>query len=188
LNLTERAKHTHVILLHHPILNKNGEVVTTAVTNLDIHDISRASKTYGLTSYHIVTPIFLQRKLVNKIIGHWKDGWGATHNPNRAEAFLMTNVDETLEDAIQSITEVEGEPPLIVATSARDMEGNSFSYKELRESEKPIVLIFGTGWGIAPEGEKSVDGFLPPIKGPVDYNHLSVRSAVSITLDRFLGA
>ncbi len=33
----------------------------------------------------------------------------------------------------------------------------------------------------------NADFFLEPIKGPSDYNHLSVRSAVAIVLDRLLG-
>ncbi|MCP4687771.1 MAG: RNA methyltransferase, partial [Desulfobacterales bacterium] len=32
----------HLALLHYPVVNKNGEPVASAVTNLDLHDISRA--------------------------------------------------------------------------------------------------------------------------------------------------
>lgn len=187
MTLLDRARKTHIILLHYPILNRNGDVVTTAVTNLDIHDISRAARSYGVQSYHIVTPIKLQRELVQKIIGHWQEGWGKTHNPNRAEAFTTTGINESLDEAVAAITEMEGEPPLLVATSARDISSKRFSFSGLREDTRPVALVFGTGWGIAPEAESRFDGFLPPVRGPVPYNHLSVRSAVSIILDRFLG-
>ncbi len=187
MTLLQRARRTHVLLLHYPILNRNGEVVTTAVTNLDIHDISRASRTYGVAGYHIVTPIKLQRELVEKIVRHWQEGWGATHNPKRSEAFTLTTTQESLDAAIAAITMQEGERPLLVATSAREVEQRMFTYKELRHSPKPVALIFGTGWGIAPQVAPRFDGFLPPIQGPVPYNHLSVRSAVSIILDRYLG-
>ncbi len=183
----DRARHSHVILLHYPILNRKGEVVTTAVTNLDIHDISRACATYGISSYHIVTPIKLQQDLVRKILGHWKEGWGKTNNPVRAEAFVTTHIASSLEEAASSIAAMEGTPPLLVGTSARTMDIGAFSFADLRENDRPVALVFGTGWGIAPQAKSAFDGFLPPVRGPVEYNHLSVRSAVSIVLDRYLG-
>ena len=39
---------TWVALAHHPVLDKDGRIVTTAVTNLDVHDIARAARTFGL--------------------------------------------------------------------------------------------------------------------------------------------
>ncbi len=35
----------YVALLHHPVLDKNGLVVTTALTTMDIHDIARSART-----------------------------------------------------------------------------------------------------------------------------------------------
>lgn len=36
-------------LVHYPIYNKNMQVIATAVTNFDIHDISRTARTYDVT-------------------------------------------------------------------------------------------------------------------------------------------
>jgi hypothetical protein len=44
-------------LVHHPIKNKRGDVVTTSVTNLDIHDIARSARTFGFDGYYIITPV-----------------------------------------------------------------------------------------------------------------------------------
>jgi hypothetical protein len=188
MDIKTRASRTHILLLHYPVLNRKKEIVTTSVTNLDIHDISRLAKSYGIGSYQIVTPISLQQELVNKVIEHWTKGWGAKNNHKRSQAFEQTLVANSLEKALEYIEMLEGEKPLLVATSAQDVpSGEKISYKELLENEKPLVFMFGTGWGMAPELLNKADYILPPVKGPVEYNHLSVRSAVSIIIDRFLG-
>ena len=53
-------------------------------------------------------------------------------------------------------------------------------------TDRPIYLIFGTGWGLTEEMVKSCDYILEPVWGRGDFNHLSVRSAASIILDRLL--
>jgi hypothetical protein len=52
---------------------------------------------------------------------------------------------------------------------------------------EPCLLIFGTAWGLSPALLETADFVLAPIEGPTDYNHLSVRSAAAIILDRLLG-
>jgi tRNA (guanine37-N1)-methyltransferase len=49
------------------------------------------------------------------------------------------------------------------------------------------VFIFGTGSGLHEEALSRSSVVMRPISGGGDYNHLSVRSAVSIVLDRFFG-
>jgi hypothetical protein len=48
------------------------------------------------------------------------------------------------------------------------------------------LLLFGTGWGLADEVLEAADALLPPLAGPSGYNHLSVRAAAAIVLDRLL--
>ncbi|MBU1219876.1 RNA methyltransferase [Myxococcota bacterium] len=188
MDLKEKASHTHVLLMHYPVLNRNGETVTTAVTNLDIHDISRACRTYGIGNYFIVTPIKLQRELVENVIEHWTRGWGASYNERRAQAFDTTAVAPNIADCLAKIREIENDEPLIVATSARSLSNAPMmTYEEAVLDKRPLVLMFGTGWGMAPELMNMARAVLPPIKGPSEYNHLSVRSAVSIVLDRLFG-
>ncbi|MRR35929.1 RNA methyltransferase, partial [bacterium] len=66
----------YIALLHHPVLDRGGRVITSAVTNADIHDIARSAKTYGVKRFFIVTPIADQADLVRAIIGHWTHGAG----------------------------------------------------------------------------------------------------------------
>lgn len=179
-----------VALVHYPVYNKNSEVVATSVTNFDIHDISRTSKTYGVEGYYIVTPVDAQQELTGRIIGYWQDGFGGSYNPDREEAFKTTYIVESIEKTIEDIEEKTGKKPKIVTTSAKIFP-NSISYKDLSEKifsdDEVYLLLFGTGYGLIEEVMDMSAHILEPIRGEAIYNHLSVRSAVSIILDRLLG-
>lgn len=54
----------------------------------------------------------------------------------------------------------------------------------LNEPGAPLVLVLGTGWGLVEEILEKADVILEPIRGMGDYNHLSVRAAAAIMLDR----
>lgn len=179
-----------VALLHHPVLNKTGDTIGSAVTNLDLHDISRAARTYGVGDYYVATPYEDQRQLIDEITGHWQNGHGAVANPSRKEALSIVRPADGLDAIIDDMHKRWGTKPLTVATSARAHD-NEISYNKLRthiyEDWSPVLLLFGTAHGLTPELMMEVDSVLPPIGLNRDYNHLSVRSAVSIILDRLLG-
>ncbi|MCK5071200.1 MAG: RNA methyltransferase [Desulfocapsa sp.] len=178
-----------IVLVHHPVVNKIGETIGSAVTNLDIHDIARAGKTYGVDSYYIVTPYEDQQKLVTEILEHWNSGHGATYNPARKEALELVILADSLERVIEMVTEKRGHKPLLLTTSAR-LQEKTLSYKDARtklDAKEATLLLFGTAHGLAPEVMEMTDFCLPPVGAGTDYNHLSVRSAVSIILDRLLG-
>ena len=180
----------YLALVHHPVYNKHLEVVTTSVTNLDIHDIARSSRTYGIKNYYIVHPSSTMKQLINKVLNFWQEGYGASYNPDRKEAFRIVKLVDCLEDVLLDIEKIEGKKPLTVSTDAR-LYPNTVSYnflrKKIKEDENPYLLLFGTGWGLTREVMESTTYILEPIYGPTDYNHLSVRSAVAIILDRLLG-
>lgn len=180
----------NIALIHHPVMNKRDEVIGSAVTNLDIHDIARAAKTYGVANYFITTPYKDQQQLVRELLAHWQTGHGATYNPARKEALDIVELADSLEMVIERLTEQYGMRPLIVATSAI-LRDNTVSYVEIGQriaQGDPVLLLFGTAHGLAPEILQKTDATLPPIKGGTQYNHLSVRSAASIIIDRLLGA
>jgi len=62
-----------------------------------------------------------------------------------------------------------------------------FVRKLLHCGDKPLLLLFGTGFGMEQETMNSFDYVLEPVYGPCDYNHLCVRSAAAIILDRLAG-
>jgi hypothetical protein len=178
-----------IALIHYPVINKTGETIGSAVTNLDLHDIARAARTFGVDHYYIVTPYSDQQALVQEILDHWQTGYGATYNPARKSALDRVKITESLAAVINLITEQRDQKPLILTTSAR-VQKNSISYRETRRriaTGEPILLLFGTAHGLAPELSETADYTLPPIESTTGYNHLSVRSAVSIILDRLLG-
>ncbi|HLB40542.1 MAG TPA: RNA methyltransferase, partial [Candidatus Babeliales bacterium] len=51
----------------------------------------------------------------------------------------------------------------------------------------PVLLLFGTAHGLSPALVAQSDFLLAPVAGFSDFNHLSVRSAAAIVLDRWLG-
>ncbi|MBW6520004.1 MAG: RNA methyltransferase [Desulfoarculaceae bacterium] len=185
----ERQRNIDIALIHYPVISKTGETIGSAVTNLDLHDIARAARTFGVDNYYIVTPYSDQHILVHEILDHWQTGYGAKYNPARKSALDQVRVASSLEETIALVTEQRGRRPLILTTSAR-VQKNSISYRESRErlaTGEPMLLLFGTAHGLAPEVNETADHTLPPIESTTGYNHLSVRSAVSIILDRLLG-
>ena len=178
----------HLALVHYPVYNKVGEVVTSSVTTLDIHDISRVARTYAISSFSVVTPLKTQRHLVERLIDHWMTGYGAEYNPTRKEALLVTRVMSNLTETILGLTEKYGKRPIVVATCAKKFP-TSVGFHKLREEIKkgePILLIFGTGWGLEKSTLKEADYVLDPVQGVGDYNHLPVRAAIAIILDRLI--
>ena len=188
--MSKGKRSLHIALVHHPVVNKKREIIGSAVTNLDIHDIARTARTYGVGSYFISTPYEDQHRLVNELLEHWESGYGATYNPARKEALARVRPVFSVDEAVSSLTKEYGRQPLLVTTSALE-QVNTIGYAELRKKineKEPVLLLFGTAHGLAQEILEQCEYSLPPIKGGTDYNHLSVRSAASIIIDRLLGS
>ncbi|MEK6680685.1 MAG: RNA methyltransferase [Nitrospirota bacterium] len=186
---SEKKANLYIALLHYPIYNKNKKLVTTAVTSFDIHDIARLARTYDIPKFYIVTPIESQRLLTERIITHWTEGFGAGYNPTRGEALKIVSVVPDLKAVKGDIAKKEGSRPKIVVTDARIFKGAidySVLRKRIRKGRTSYLVLFGTGWGISKRLINSADYILKPIRGGAGYNHLSVRSAVSIIIDRLL--
>jgi len=170
-------------------LNKKGDVVASAVTNLDIHDIARLGRTYGLKHYYIVTPLEDQKKLVLKIVEHWTKYKGGEVNPDRKEALSIVKIKDQLDDVVKDISAEDKE--LCIVTTTASAENSAVSFYDMRKKidtdNKHYLFLFGTAWGLSDEVLKRSDYVLESIEGGGDYNHLSVRSAVSIIIDRLLG-
>ncbi len=193
--LDERKKapfRLYVALLHYPVYNKKKQVVSTSLTNLDLHDIARASATFGVSGYYIVQPMEGQRQMMQELIDHWQQGFGAIYNPDRMQALSLVHLMPYLEDVLTHLKEENRQTLKIIATSACYEQGmEAISYREMRKVMEDTggnyLLLLGTGWGLAKEIIRDADFCLRPIYGKGDYNHLSVRSAASIILDRLLG-
>lgn len=181
------AGNCFLALVHAPVLNKFGQSGAVSLTNLDIHDIARCSRTYGLGGYFVCTPLQDQQHLAVRLLDHWLSGPGAAANPDRGEALELVHVVDGLEQAVDAVAERCGKRPVLVATSAQG--AGSMTYPQARDllEDQPVLLVLGTGYGLAPEVLGQCAGTLRPVRCFSDYNHLSVRAAAAIILDRILG-
>ncbi|PKN11471.1 MAG: hypothetical protein CVU69_12365 [Deltaproteobacteria bacterium HGW-Deltaproteobacteria-4] len=173
-----------VALVHYPVLNRCNEVVASAVTNLDLHDIARTCRTFGVGRFFVVTPVKEQQKVVEQILEHWLHGYGSTHNPDRCSAFQLLETVTDLETARERWSKKHSRPARIIVTSAKSPQGLNGQDCQRLLIEEPLLLVLGTGSGLAPEIiERSFETF-QSIQGVADYNHLPVRAAAAIILDR----
>lgn len=186
LDRTRAGRNLFVALVHYPVENKSGQTITTSLTNLDLHDIARVSCTYGLGGYFVCTPVADQQELARTLIGHWREGYGLKANPDRGAALGRVRVVGLLEDAIAEITDRTGRRPKVVASSAK---AGNMTYAQVAGwlEEDAVLLVLGTGHGLRREVLAGADGMLRAIRFMDRYNHLSVRSAASIMVDRLLG-
>jgi hypothetical protein len=180
----------YIALVHYPVLDRTGRVITSAITSLDIHDLARSARTYDVRSFFVIHPIPEQRDFAQRVIEHWSEYPGREFDSRRREALDLVEVIDNLDMALDAVFAQSGEPPLIAATSARSIGSSVYSKIRTRlevSGGPPILLLFGTGFGLAPAILERADIVLAPVYGPGNYNHLSVRAAAAIILDRLKG-
>ncbi len=182
--------HCYISVIHYPALNKNKKWVITSFTTLDFHDIARPARTYELGGYYIVQPLEAQQYVIKEQIKYWLEGFGSKFNPRRKEAGKLVKVVSSITDMIEDIKNRTGKTPKLIGTSAKKYP-QTVSYSEmrniLRDKNNVFLIMLGTGWGMPEELVRSCDYILEPILGPGEYNHLSVRNASAIILDRLFG-
>lgn len=175
----------YIALVHYPVLNKKGETVTTSITNLDVHDIARMAKTIGIKEYYLISPIKEQIALLERITSHWKK-YEKLKTTDRANALSSVYGISSLEILVDRLKKQTNKDLVIVSTSAKSYE-NNLKIKDFAKklsTNKAYLLLFGTGWGLDNTIIQQSDIVLEPIEYKTGFNHLSVRSAVSIILDR----
>lgn len=210
----DQIPHHYVALMHTGVMGRDGTVGTTSVTSLDMHDIARSACTYGVERYFIVTPLEDQQKIVQTMLDFWKSDWAVAYNPSRHEAVERVRLAADLQSVIQDIESREGVAPVVIATSAREILHKQSSQAQGEQSpdqvhavgaekvpavityhdqetvwqcKRPVLILLGTGGGLAADTIKQADFVLVPVQGLTDFNHLSVRSAAAVILDRWLG-
>lgn len=180
----------YIGLVHYPVYNKNKDIIASAITNFDLHDLSRLAKTFGVKRFFVITPLEDQQELAGRILRHWTSGYGARYNRFRKEAIELISISPSIEKGVEEIAAVEEETPLLIATDASKKTGRILTYPgaiEILDTERAVFLLFGTAWGLHEEIIRKADFMLEPIGSEDDYNHLSVRTAAGIILDRLAG-
>jgi hypothetical protein len=186
------AAPVYAALVHHPVRARDGSVMTSAVTNVDVHDLARSARTYGLAGYFVISPIDAQRVVTERILEHWRTGAGIRRVPERSEALSRTHAVASLEAASQHIEMATGQMPMWVVTEARPVGREIISYaaarEQLAQATRPSLILFGTAHGLHADVIAKADVVIEPIAGVDAYNHLSVRAAAAITFDRLFGS
>jgi hypothetical protein len=175
-----------IALVHYPVVDRRGDVVTSAVTNLDIHDLARLATTYNISRYYLVTPAREQQLLVSRIASHWQEGAGASYNPDRCQALDNLRVVSSFDEALTDWRTLAGTEARAVLTGAGHRDGLDYQSARSLAEQTPLLLVFGTGHGLAPEMYVTDRPCLEPVRQG-SYNHLSVRTAAAIVLDRLIG-
>lgn len=178
-------------LLHYPVLLEGKKCGASSLTNLDIHDIARISRSYGMGPFYVVTPLEDQLRLLQAILRHWQAAEGPARK-DRSRALSLVRGVRSLEDAMEQAAARSGTTPRLVATSAAWPEKKRAAPPLTPAAvrgwlrEGPVLLCLGTARGLAPEVLARCDGRMRPLRFLGD-NHLSVRSAAAILADRILG-
>lgn len=172
----------YIALLHWPCIDKNGKEIATAITNLDLHDLARVCLTYGVNTLYIVHPYQVQLDFAKTIMNHWLKGFGGVYNPVRKKAFEIIEL-------VKDIKEIKQRTGACMIGTSASMTKDSLSWGDVKNlsANRDVCLVFGTGWGMSPSIISEFDAMVQPIEGAGEYNHLSVRSAVSISIDRIIG-
>ncbi len=172
------ASNLSVAIVHHPCLNKNGAEICATVSEYDVFDASRLSLAYPLRHLYIINHEPAQRDLVARLLKH-----GTDSRPDARGVFSKTVWAPDL-TTIRSAIDASS-PPIVVATSARSSPSNvSFSYVRKLMHQQHVILLVGKAWGLAQSVIDEADFLLEPIDAGTGYNHLSVRSALAILIDR----
>src|SRR5262249_7992871 len=174
-------------LVHHPVLDRNGRIVTSAITSLDIHDLARSACTFGVRAFFIVHPVAEQRHFAATVIDHWKFDFGRAFYARRRAALELVLPAPDPDASLATAEQLSGTRPLVLHTSARTERGESFAGLRARITPRdspPLLILLGTGFGLAPELAQRSDLIAQSIRGVGAYNHLSVRAAGAIILER----
>ena len=190
--LAKKAIPAHyMVLMHDQMRLKDGRIGTTSVTTMDIHDIARSCRTFGVKNYFISTPLVDQGKIVQTLLDFWQGGEGIDYNSHRHQAVKNVRLVKSFEDTVKTIEKQEGKKPIVIATSAQKHENIpvlAFSDQDkVWNLDRPVLIVLGTAYGLSDAILEQCDYILAPIEGFSDFNHLSVRSAAGIILDRWLG-
>jgi len=188
-DLLPHQKQIFIGLVHYPVYNKTGETITSSITNLDIHDISRTARTYGVQTFFLIHPNQRQREIFEQIMRFWKKNGAKLFNKHRVDALKTIVFTQTIADTVNLIKNQVDSDPIIITTTAARRDGQidfATASSTISQTKNPVLILFGTGNGLHHTVHENADFVLEPIQDKASYNHLSVRSAIAIVMDRLL--
>lgn len=180
-----RPRRVDLALVHHPVRNKIGEEISAQIDEFDFFDACRLSLAYPVRRLWIVNPIESQRALAERLITWGRD---PSRDDEQRGVFDRTVWVPSLAVALEEAELLGPRPRTVATTAVRCVDALSFEQlrTQIREDERPTMLLFGKGWGLAPSVIEGADMRVEPIDAGTGYNHLSVRAAMAIVVDRLL--
>ena len=176
-----------VALVHYPCRDRMGAEIAASVDWVDFFDAGRVTLVYGVRPLYVVQPVEAQKALLTRLMTHGtKDDRDADTRGRFDHAVIV----DALAEAVTHATERFGARPTIVATTARQAD-NRVSFAALRakvQAGEPVLVLVGKASGLADSVLQGADACLEPISGGTGFDHLPVRGAFAIALDRLLGA
>ena len=105
----------------------------------------------------------MQEEIIKKITGYWQHGFGRVYNPDRSEALDRVQYLPDIASAVAEIKKLTGKVPVTITTDAR-IYPNTITYKAARqmlhEGDRPVLVLFGTGFGMEKETMAAFDYIL----------------------------
>ncbi len=172
-------------LVHAPVRNRAGEEIAASVNEYDWFDASRLALSYPVRRLFLVQPVAAQQAVARRLIAH---GLAPDRDVEQQGVFDRAALVDSIEAAVAAVAAEAGRPPLVVATTARPTPG-AWTHAALRAriaAGDPVLVLFGKAWGLAERVIEAADARLEPVEGGTGFNHLSVRSAMAIIVDRLL--
>jgi len=173
-------------LVHHPVKNRHGEIIAATSQEFDIMDAARLGLTYGVRRLYIVQTIPAQRAMVERLIEH---GRSSDRDVAARGSFERTALVSSVSEALSRSSAAFGVRPEVWSTSARPV-GTRLSWPAARRrlaEGVPALVLIGKAWGLAPDVFEASDMCLDAIDPGTGFNHLSVRAAMAIIVDRLMG-
>lgn len=113
------GKNLYLALLHHPVLLKHKISGTSSLTNLDVHDIARISRTYGLGGFfgrHAAGDTPPAERASDPLDRGQRSG---VQSGSASRSSRLVRPATSLADIVETLTESCGMAPLVIGTSAR---------------------------------------------------------------------
>lgn len=183
--MTTRRGRVWLALVHYPVRDATGAEIAATCSERDLVDLGRLSLVYPVEAAFVVQPLEAQGALVERLIAH---GTRADRAHARGHLGRLRLV-ATLADAVALASDAAGRPVTVVATTARPSD-DAVAAATLRarlERGEDALILFGKASGLADHVIAGADARLAPVGGGTGFDHLPVRPAIAIVLDRLLG-
>jgi tRNA (guanine37-N1)-methyltransferase len=183
-------KGLYVALLYDGAADPDDESSAPALMELNLPDAALSCRTFGVKRVFVVSSIASLRKSAQALKERWTAGSEMSANHGYALAFERLRLMPSLERTVRWIEDKVHETPFVIGIGAREHE-RALPWLLLKrralEEDRPILLLFSAeGAGHSDPG--CCDAVMEPISGGEgDYSCLSMRSVLSIVLDRFAG-